>query len=406
MFLVRKFIKCSLGRLTGVTDVNDVVTGQYTYDGMNRRKTKMVNGDTVVFIYDVYNNLIGEYDGTTGYSNQEYIYLGTRPLATIEGIATSSSSGGCSCTMAPDWSIRTRRTKGAYQCTSSTNPLDVLIYLLPFFAIIILKHPDSSLRRGLEKTKGILIISTITIGSVLLITFMETKTAPAQIFGEHVYYYHLNHLGTPVMMTDQSQNVVWQASYDPFGQANISVSNITNNLRFPGQYADSETGLYYNMNRYYNPATGRYMEPDPLLRNPAIINSAAIINDYAYVENNPLRWTDPKGLYLGQYPPPPPGYDPSPEGGWTMNRWPNNGKWYLTAPDGTKYTVHREDQGHWRHWDKQGPGGNDEDDWPPNSGKIPGKRCGKNQSPCRSKRKYAGMGTTFGGYTFYAPRST
>ncbi len=72
------------------------------------------------------------------------------------------------------------------------------------------------------------------LGTVLTISFMEASFTHAQISNEQVYYYHLDHLGTPTEMTDQNQNVVWQASYDPFGQATISTATITNNLRFPG----------------------------------------------------------------------------------------------------------------------------------------------------------------------------
>ncbi|MFF8230523.1 RHS repeat-associated core domain-containing protein [Streptomyces caelestis] len=60
-------------------------------------------------------------------------------------------------------------------------------------------------------------------------------------------------------------------------------------LRFPGQYADSETGWHYNHHRYYDPETGHYATPDPLGLGPAP-------NDTAYVPN-PYRWIDPLGLY-------------------------------------------------------------------------------------------------------------
>jgi len=74
-----------------------------------------------------------------------------------------------------------------------------------------------------------------------------------------IYYYHTDHLGTPVKMTDANQQVVWSGDYKPFGDAVVNVETIANNLRFPGQYYDQETGLHYNYFRYYDPSTGRYI---------------------------------------------------------------------------------------------------------------------------------------------------
>jgi RHS repeat-associated protein len=95
-------------------------------------------------------------------------------------------------------------------------------------------------------------------------------------------------------MTDGSGVVRWSADYKPFGEATIdqTVSTITNNLRFPGQYYDAETGLNYNYYRDYNPVIGRYIESDPL----GIARSRNHL--YVYVSNNPLRFKDPLGLML------------------------------------------------------------------------------------------------------------
>jgi RHS repeat-associated protein len=104
-----------------------------------------------------------------------------------------------------------------------------------------------------------------------------------------VYFFHNDHLGTPQKMTNASGTVVWAADYLPFDQANVTISTVENNLRFAGQYFDSETGLHYNYWQFYDPSLGRYLRADP-------IGLAGGINPYAYVLNNPVNFIDPWGI--------------------------------------------------------------------------------------------------------------
>jgi RHS repeat-associated protein len=110
--------------------------------------------------------------------------------------------------------------------------------------------------------------------------------------------------------------VVWQGDYDPFGQATETVATIEQNLRFPGQYLDRESGLHYNYFRTYDPIVGRYTQPDPLgviLRaagpqtsmwlpgvNGVFYAKTAIFTElnnlYGYASQNPVKFIDSSGL--------------------------------------------------------------------------------------------------------------
>ena len=112
----------------------------------------------------------------------------------------------------------------------------------------------------------------------------------AVLNGSTIYYLHTDRLGSPQIATDSSQNIVWKAIYDPFGQTPTLSGTITQNLRLPGQYADQESGFYQNGFRDYVAPIGRYEEPDPLGR-------LGRGNDlYVYVGDNPTNLVDPLGL--------------------------------------------------------------------------------------------------------------
>jgi RHS repeat-associated protein len=104
-----------------------------------------------------------------------------------------------------------------------------------------------------------------------------------------LYYIHDDQLGTPQKMTDASQQVVWDRVQEPFGKTYALSGTLINNLEFPGQFFDNETGLSYNMSRFYDSGTDRYTQADPI----GLIGG---INEYAYTDGNPLKYTDPHGL--------------------------------------------------------------------------------------------------------------
>jgi len=117
-----------------------------------------------------------------------------------------------------------------------------------------------------------------------------TYTPLAIRINNDVYWYHTDHLGTPIRLTNFLGQTVWSSDYSGFGIALVEKNAIGNALRFPGQYWDDEIGLYYNRFRYYSPVLGRYISRDP-------VSYLAGLNFYIYVDNNPINCSDPLGLW-------------------------------------------------------------------------------------------------------------
>ncbi|PID44178.1 MAG: hypothetical protein CSB47_11605 [Proteobacteria bacterium] len=114
---------------------------------------------------------------------------------------------------------------------------------------------------------------------------------------EQLYYIVTDHLGTPREMVQEDGTPVWRQRYSVWGKplldqpqqaANDSLHPPDCAIRFQGQYQDSESGLYYNYQRYYDPDSAQYMTPDP-------IGLLGGMRPQGYV-HNPNGWVDPLGL--------------------------------------------------------------------------------------------------------------
>ena len=133
----------------------------------------------------------------------------------------------------------------------------------------------------------------------------------AMLRGSRYYQIHSDHLGTPRLIKDDAAKPTWQWAYSAFGDnkptgilkatanPNAAITNQPNllqatgamefNLRFPGQYMDSETGQFYNYFRNYMPSQARYGQNDPIGLNGGM-------NRFIYAGGDGLNGFDPYGL--------------------------------------------------------------------------------------------------------------
>ncbi|WP_088133671.1 RHS repeat-associated core domain-containing protein [Vibrio gazogenes] len=120
---------------------------------------------------------------------------------------------------------------------------------------------------------------------------------------QDLHYIVTDHAGTPQELVREDGEIEWRGEQVLWGkyqqqQFNLKIQRgyledaaneaLTCDLRYQGQIEDRESGLYYNLNRYYDADSGQYLSPDP-------IGFAGGLRPQGYV-HNPMEWVDPLGL--------------------------------------------------------------------------------------------------------------
>jgi RHS repeat-associated protein len=165
--------------------------------------------------------------------------------------------------------------------------------------------------------------STLFLGGVYEVASNGTATTTTSYYtlggasvatrtGASLYYTLGDQIGsTSVAYRSDGQQTDTQRYY-PFGSIRPGPSNtLPADKTFTGQTLDQATGLLDYGARYYDPSIGRFTQPDPSPTDPLTLNN------YSYVDNNPITGTDPTGASIpedadGQYHSSAPG-TPSPQ---------------------------------------------------------------------------------------------
>ena len=264
--------------ITGITDnLNSSRSEAYTYTDSNRLQEGDGIWGTLTWTYDGVGNrtseaLTSSYSNTYNYpSGSNLLSSETQSSTTVRsfsydgaGNVTADTRGSTTYNY-----VYNKRNRLAELDIGSTVTADYTYDGLERLAIRTTQNmtPAGTTQYVYDLT-GHLIAESDSSGNTLteyvwlddmpLALVANVDTSPS------LYFVHPDHLNRPIRMTDGSENVVWDAVYNPFGDVSSITGTASNNLRFPGQYFLIEDGLHYNWYRHYDPTIGRYIQPDPL----------------------------------------------------------------------------------------------------------------------------------------------
>ncbi|MGJ7528066.1 RHS repeat-associated core domain-containing protein [Variovorax sp. GB1P17] len=328
----------NVGRITSFNATGNTAGFGYDTNGNRSSSTRAVNGLSTNRTYTVgasSNQLTGFTQSINGASNTSvtYGYNANGDLVS-DGLRsyTYDAEGrlGASTTGATDVSPTTRYAHNALgQRVFKTEPLyppnqgntadpGFMQSLIAFFTKLWSPSTSQAEQLGyayVYDEQGTLIAEvgsggTNSAGQSQYI-YLSTANGPmpiVAIVNGNTFAVHSDHLNTPRKLTNADGQAVWQWSYSAFGEdkptlarnrfanpettpnpGSTNLSEVKFNLRYPGQYADEESGLFYNYFRSYDARTGRYSQPDP-------IGLDGGWSRFGYVNANPLSLADSYGL--------------------------------------------------------------------------------------------------------------
>ncbi len=298
-----------LGNLLSRSDANDSLTESFTYDALNRVLTATVtNGTAKTFTYDPTGNLTAKSDVGN--------YLYPTP-ASPRPHAVQSISGGPLGTTSFSYDANGNQLTGAGRTlgyASFNKPSSIV----QGSTTISFTHDPDHQRLTQQAPEGTTVYLsglgfqvekfTGTGGVVQWNEYLATASGLIGVRMERsdgtapVRYYHQDHLGSVVTITNETGTVVERSSFDAWGKrrfangADDPAGSLTSQTTqgYTGQEELQDVGLVHMNGRVYDPRVGRFTSADPILQDPL---NPQNWNRYSYVLNNPLRLVDPTGFW-------------------------------------------------------------------------------------------------------------
>lgn len=293
--LTRTYTRDTAGRITGITDGSAPRSETYGYDHADRLTSASGPYGTRAYTYDDVGNRLTQ---TEDSADSSYTYGSTsNRLTQITGAdAASLDYDAAGNTTTKGNLVFSYNAAGRLSGITLPGP-STLTFAYNALGERVSKANPTTTTHFHYDLRGHLIAETTTSGDVIReylwlgdipVGLIATRTSGTE---PELFAVHTDHLATTLAITDGIQQTVWQATREPFGQITTIASAVQWPLRFPGQYEDGETGIFYNYFRDYDAEFGRYIQSDP-------IGLDGGVNTYAYVSGNPSRYTDQYGLCI------------------------------------------------------------------------------------------------------------
>lgn len=291
-------------RITSINDSDSTLNSVFNYDVMDRLTQQNIQlGDknaVLSYSYDANGNRIQQNKAENGISTDralsiantsnrinDYSYLATGQVTQDDTRSYQYDAAGRSSQIQKNGSSIENRYDPLGQRVikySSNNGVQSIVYFVYNESGQLLGEYDQNRNRIREY---------IWLGDRLVGMFSQERP-------NVLLRVHTDHLNTPRAVSEgdgDSRKVLWRLDGDQFGDVlpneDVDANNIkfTMPLRHAGQYYDSEVGTFYNYYRDYDPATGRYVQSDPL----GLFDGT---NTYAYAYSNPVSYNDPTGQFV------------------------------------------------------------------------------------------------------------
>ena len=333
------------GRIVSIADSGNTssVRATYGYDEQGQLTLAAVGGTSYAYTYDTAGNLITKTDGgtshsytygngawrdlLTAYDGKAIVYEGQSYNSTTGEVSGSAVSGnpkryynGKTWTMTWEQGRQLATAKRNTSTSTKTIAYDYDMAGVRSGKTVTTKNKSTGETTVVEYKYTTLsgLLTRMTYGTTAMDFVYDESNQPLAVKYTNLstgssakYYYVVNAQGDVVGLTNSSGDLVIEYVYDPWGSlletkigvdesnSKYSVYNnmaLRNPLRYRGYIYECDTGFYYLQSRYYDPATGRFINADSYASTDA--TGLLSTNMFAYCENDPVNRSDPSGEFF------------------------------------------------------------------------------------------------------------